>query len=124
MTEPKWTPGTWTVEHEQTWPFGISIAPDILHMTRIAYSSADKTLTDVRAAKSFGYDERGGIAALIAQQEANADLMSAAKDMYEALENLLGAFDTPIGRRKMPGDFSKEAIESAHAAMAKARGEQ
>lgn len=36
-----------------------------------------------------------------------------------ALQNMMGAFDTPIRRRKFPDDaFIKEAIESARAVLA------
>lgn len=38
--------------------------------------------------------------------------------LVESLENMLGAFDTPIIRRKVGSGFSEEAIGSAHAALA------
>lgn len=40
------------------------------------------------------------------------------KNLREALENLLGIMDSPLGRRKLPGDFSAEAIAIARKAVA------
>lgn len=34
-----------------------------------------------------------------------------------ALQNMMGAFNTPLRRRRMPGDFYDEAIASAGAAL-------
>ena len=44
-------------------------------------------------------------------------------ELVEALENMLGVFDTPIVRRKLGGSFADEARMSANAALAKAHGE-
>lgn len=33
--------------------------------------------------------------------------------LCEALQNMMGAFDTPLRRRRMPGEFQDEAIASA-----------
>ncbi len=56
--------------------------------------------------------------------DANAALCAAAPAMAEALENILGAFNTPIFRRRVGDDqFALEAIKSASAALALARGE-
>jgi len=40
--------------------------------------------------------------------------------LEEALLNMLGAFDSPIRRLKMPGEFPDEAIESARNALEQA----
>ena len=57
----------------------------------------------------------------IEEARANAKLISAAPDLLEALQNLMGIMDTPIARRKSNGDsFYKEAIESAYSAINKA----
>lgn len=40
--------------------------------------------------------------------------LSAARD---ALQNMLGAFNTPLRRRRMPGDFYDAAIDSARTAL-------
>lgn len=37
--------------------------------------------------------------------------------LREALVNMLAAFDNPIARRKLGSDFSRQAIESARAAL-------
>jgi hypothetical protein len=36
--------------------------------------------------------------------------------LCEALENMLGVFDSPLARRRMPGDFAAEVIRVARAA--------
>jgi len=54
----------------------------------------------------------------------NATLIAAAPDLLEALQNMIGAFDNPIARRKLPSDFNSEAIQSARAAISKALGEE
>lgn len=56
------------------------------------------------------------------ENHANARLMAAAPDLLAALQNMVGAFHSPIARRKLPSDFNVEAIESAQAAIAKATG--
>ena len=38
--------------------------------------------------------------------------------LLDACQNMLGAFDTPIRRRKLPGSLGDEAIETARAAVA------
>lgn len=44
--------------------------------------------------------------------------------LVEALQNMLGAYDTPVSRRRFPPDeFMKEAIASARAALSAAKGE-
>lgn len=62
-------------------------------------------------------DHRGAVAM------ANANLIAAAPELLEALQNMVGAYDNPIARRKLPGSFNQEAIESARDAIAKAMGE-
>ena len=53
------------------------------------------------------------------QQKANAALIAAAPDMYEALDNLLEAWDE-WGVSSFPDPFA----DMARAALAKARGEE
>ena len=54
----------------------------------------------------------------------DANLIAAAPDLLEALQNMIGAFDNPIARRKLPSDFNSEAIQSAREAISKALGEE
>ena len=39
--------------------------------------------------------------------------------LVEAMQNMMGAFDTPIARRKIPGAFAKEARNTAKALLSK-----
>lgn len=56
---------------------------------------------------------------------ANAHLAAAAPDLYEALVNLIGAFNTPIMKRRLEGnDFALEAIQTGVKALSRARGEK
>lgn len=53
--------------------------------------------------------------------EANAALMAASRQMLDALENMRGAFDTPVERLRRPfDDFQEEAIQSMRDALEKA----
>lgn len=56
---------------------------------------------------------------------ANSHLIAAAPELYEALANCLGHFDTPVARRQVGinSDIPVWLVE-ARAALAKARGEQ
>ena len=112
MTQ-KHTQGPWALEFKEKWPWGISITPNIIEMRRIAYSTANKNLEDVRGATAFDYDERENIAKMVAEQEANARLIAAAPELLEALEmaQLWLEFD---------GRFNMQKI---NAAIAKAKGE-
>lgn len=56
-------------------------------------------------------------------QTSNQRLIAAAPELLEALQNMIGAFDNPIVRRKLPSTFNHEAIQSARAAINKALGE-
>lgn len=44
------------------------------------------------------------------QYEEMSKLKSKNEKLTESLENLMGVLDTPIGRRKMDDDFTKEAL--------------
>lgn len=52
-----------------------------------------------------------------AENRANANLLSAAPELYEALRRLLEAYDEPL-------DDESDRAEAARAALAKARGEK
>lgn len=39
------------------------------------------------------------------------------KKIEDALKNMMGAFDTPLARRRMSGEFCEEARESAREAL-------
>lgn len=62
-----------------------------------------------------------GLAGFINDRDAN--LIAAAPELLEALLNIIGAFDNPIARRKLPSEFNSEAINSARKAIDKALGE-
>lgn len=57
------------------------------------------------------------------QTIARAQLIAAAGRLQEALENMLGAFDTPVRRLKYPSDFGDEAIATAREALASIKGQ-
>lgn len=58
------------------------------------------------------------------EARANARLIAAAPDMYEALQNARGLIDTPVARRKHQSDpFYDGVVASLRAALAKATGE-
>ncbi|QDP48372.1 MAG: hypothetical protein Tp118SUR00d2C21406231_66 [Prokaryotic dsDNA virus sp.] len=115
MTAAKHTPAPWDVQLEESWPWAIAIMGPDISIPRYAYSTADKSLDDVRAAKSFDYDERDEISRRIAQQEADARLIAAAPDLLEALDDLLEVCAHSNGEldRRAPMDAARAAIDKA-----------
>jgi len=100
VSEKKWTPGPWSIrDGGHSHKFGVIAAEDM----------------------------RGQVNSHIlvceAGDEDDANLIAAAPELYEAIENLLGAIDTPIARRKLGDDFTSQAISEARDALARARGE-
>ena len=51
---------------------------------------------------------------------ANARLIAAAPELLEALQNMVGAFDTPVASRRISDNFSNECRDQARAAIEKA----
>lgn len=116
MTDTKFTPGPWTLKMSSKWPFGMSIEPNIVHIDRIASSTAQNTLDDLRSAVGFEPHEREKIVDMIKTQEANAHLIAAAPDLYEALEDVADLYQNT-------SDENPVALK-IRSALAKARGEQ
>ncbi|WP_374255823.1 hypothetical protein [Yokenella regensburgei] len=101
MKEFKGTPGPWVMDD-----YG-----NVLHETE-AGSVGKLRVSGVRLPNR-----------VTEEYAANTKLIAAAPDLLEALQNMIGAFDNPIVRRKLPSDFNSEAIQSARAAISKALGE-
>tara|TARA_R110000824_G_scaffold308609_1_gene496046 strand:+ start:114 stop:431 length:318 start_codon:yes stop_codon:yes gene_type:complete len=104
MTAPKWTPGPWDVR--PGWGLNaievapVDDAPDLVgEPTEVA-----------------------GISDCYTEHEANAHLIAAAPELYEALESLVGQIDGACGDVLPAGAFSL-ARKKAHAALANALGE-
>lgn len=66
----------------------------------------------------YGHHESDAESILIAAHAAHPDAA-----LVEALRNMLAAFDNPIARRKLGGELSRQAIESARDALAGKGGE-
>lgn len=91
MRETKWTPGPWEVALDA------SGHPNIRAQSRrVAY-----------------LDLRGDLAAV----DANARLVAAAPDLYEALDGLVSRL------KQTCGDYHAQGIEIAERALARARGD-
>lgn len=114
MTDIKHTPGPWVVDVNPWGETSVKSAnAEDLQEWPIEYFIAEKIGGHVRGVDFGDFSE----------VEANADLIAAAPDLLAALENMIGAFDSPIARRKLPSEFNEEAISTARAAIARARGE-
>lgn len=101
---PKFTPGPWAVRPDIGAPVGT---------LKIANPEWPRGASDPLVAAVFGTEQ---------EQGANARLISAAPEMYEALRAMLAAFDIP-GRtevRSIPEAI--QAIADARTALAKAEG--
>ena len=94
--QPKWTPGPWAVErNKRTWGWVDVVGPSL--GVGGPTQATDLTLADE------------------VKRIAEAHLISAAPDLYEALDGLLGLLDD--------GSLYEPQAYAARAALAKARGE-
>jgi len=95
MTKPNWTPGPWKIGSRYT--------------ENGVYDKAGNLIANTHSShRNFDRENQ------IAEQNANAHLIAAAPDMYEALEDIIG--DTEFG-------CHRASYIKARAALAKARGE-
>lgn len=106
MSKPKFTPGPWWIDDDNR-P-GMSWNRNIVHGTgenRICFMAHSDNKAPERDA-------------------ANAHLIAAAPELYEALERLLSLLGNYVGwRNTAAAEAEEEAAENAaHAALAKARG--
>lgn len=102
MTETKFTPGPWTCHRNSSfWEFG---------------SNSEGQLGDVCASMFDGDGERPDAEKVM---EANAHLIAAAPDLYDALSDLVSSLDCS----EKDGFIIRQEIKVARAALAKARGE-
>ena len=121
MSEPKWTPGPW-------------IADDIFmqsdHRVRVSYYNGQHdyyhncpTICECFLTEE-GDDDKPPIGLVAA--EANANLISAAPELYEALKAcrhaLAAARNEFLDMRREITEEAKSIIATADAALAKARG--
>lgn len=129
MSETKFTPGPWTLELVQTPMFGVIIKGgncEILRQDAFCHSTAQKTRRQNETGVGFEDNDvefvnKEEAQTIIATQDANAHLIAAAPELYEALEAVLAA-----GRAGTLSE-SFEQMKVAHllalAALRKARGE-
>ena len=96
MTETKWTPGPWTVDRPSDQNQRMHVVREFNWRLVASMENCNKFL------------------AYADETRANANLISAAPDLYDALKETL-----EIAARNESGDY----IERANAAMRKARGE-
>ena len=110
------TPGPWKYYHPSELPSDFRIA-------RVGKVTPGERAYVCRLTTShdpeISGDDGGG---LQPPREEDACLIAAAPDLFMALENLMGLYDTPLERRKRDGDaFYGEAIDIARAALDKAK---
>lgn len=108
-TQPKWTPGPWDCYvHAGTWSVRATYAPDSTHR---AGGYGNHKFSSIAPALGGGY----------ACKEANARLIAAAPELYDALRRLIPP-DQEVQMIESPEDFHED-WHTALAALAKARGE-
>lgn len=119
--EMKHTPGPWRYEIGRVTPhataFGFGVFP-VKGRDGLPDGISQRALT------SGNLYEHGNFEFFYGPEEieANARLIAAAPDLYDALRNMMGAFDNPVRRVNFASDFADEAINTARAAIAKAEG--
>ena len=109
MSEAKFTPGPWIVDSK--WP---------AHRSHHCISAAVGQPREHRAMAQVVTNIDGEP---YSEGMANARLISAAPDLYEALENAVFQIEYPHDKFKETGT-GNHALTAARAALAKARGEQ
>ncbi|MFP2409146.1 hypothetical protein ACLEVB_17285 [Enterobacter ludwigii] len=114
MKEFNGTPGKWSFSHS-------SASDDNVACIEI---NSSESLHEIAYLQSTPPNIGGDGKTSFDKTIANAHLIAAAPDLLEAMQNMIGAFDNPIVRRKLPSDFNSEAIQSARAAISKALGEE
>lgn len=102
MSERKWTPGPWEVSGDN--------GRILSHWDGIGY-------WEIANAAPTGFEgDSGKTYSAGGDREANARLISAAPDLFEALEALFNAIDSSV-------DLTPEVMMSARAALSKAKGD-
>ncbi|MCR4338344.1 MAG: hypothetical protein NUW01_00495 [Gemmatimonadaceae bacterium] len=114
MSETKFTEGPWIVEREENEPE----AGEEWRM-RVMSLGEERYLSLIEGAY-FVIDPsvRPG------ENEANANLIAAAPDLYAALNDLFATMEHDLRRRVSPTSGYAALIAEVEAALAKARGEQ
>jgi hypothetical protein len=127
MSELKITPGQWSARRVPTYE---TTAPGQVRVTGIDpnrwYVNATFEHTDdpiiARTMTHIAHVERCGDMS-DEELEANARGIASLPDLIEAAENVKGAFDTPIMRRRLEGnDFALQALASLRSAINSAKG--
>lgn len=114
-----YTPGPWTLELVQKWPFGVRVVADrqeILQQSAYCSSTEQRTRLDCELGVGFGGRDFTTIAEAqvhIANQDANARLITAAPDLLEAAKLAMEDCCDLIGT---------DAGNALEAAIAKAEG--
>lgn len=104
MKETKFTPGPWKVDPKYSRDIQ---APDGLDVATCCLSILNRKVTTEE------------------ESIANARLIAASPDMYEALKDLLDMLETEISAGSgLTCDFERRVLPNARSALSKARGEQ
>ena len=104
MAETKWTPGPWEVKP-------VELGVPYLRVRGTRLGMRHKVANVLATHDHPAIRERE-----IAETEANAHLIAAAPDLYEALETTVAALASS-------GSMHQKALDAAEAALSKARGE-
>lgn len=120
----RYTPGAWTLNLVQRWPFGVEVVSEtgrLIHCEdAVCHSTVQKTRADNEAGKGFG-KESSEAAATVAEQDAIAHLIAAAPKLLSSNERLLSNFRLLLASK--PVRDAAETIAEAEHAIAAATGE-
>lgn len=124
------TPGPWALELLQKWPFGVRVMAgeqEIFSQSAVCNSTKQNTRRDCEM--GYGFDENATdvhwraetARKWIAEQDANARLISAAPELLEALEGMV-ALAEQMNDASDEGGQLDARFDAARAAIAKAGG--
>lgn len=130
MTEPKWTPAPWRECGHARGGCTCGLVWSVVHDFPVAEATIGKWGDPVPVLKRVNRKHEAAIELMEygevgeAMGKANARLIAAAPDLYEALQNITGRFEKCCRAMGSDDEFIAEATKSANAALAKARGEK
>ena len=118
MSETKFTPGPWKIDMGFG-DWGMPITHTVFVCDQI-YAEKHTEICSIYSAQPYCMGEQQRVRDKYQTDKANAHLIAAAPELYEALEAIIARWDAPLWKDIEP---TAVCIGKGRAALAKARGE-